>query len=45
MVIIQGPEACDDPKMSGMILVSYSPLILYVLCHTVQGNNSFTIFL
>lgn len=44
MVIIQGPEACDDPKMSCMILVPYSPLILNVLCHTVRGNNSFAIF-
>lgn len=26
-VIIQGPEACDDPKMSDTIAVSYSPLI------------------
>lgn len=40
MAIIQGPEACDDPKMSGMILVSYSPLILYVLCRTVLPHFS-----
>lgn len=42
---IQGPEACDDPKMSGTIAVSYSSLILCALCHTVWGHNSFTIFL
>lgn len=44
-MIIQGPEACDDPKMSGTIAVSYSSLILCALCHIVWGHKSFTIFL
>lgn len=44
-MIIQRPEACDDPKMSGSVAVSYSPLILCALCHSVWGHSSFTIFL
>lgn len=43
MVIIEGPEARDDPKMSSMIVVSYSPMILFALCHAVRGHS--TIFL
>lgn len=43
--LFRGPEAWDDPKMSGTIAVFYSPMVLCALCCTVWGHNSFTIIL